>query len=335
MNQSPRFPEKRFARTPSSLLSPGGLRLMALCMVLSLSLAGCCFKMYKDVFFGLVKNAKAVAHTVELLISHQYYTAVNEVFKVVSSINTSCPPRAIPPEKLSRLPIEVDFNLLHEYLDAGGQVRVATVPPTSPDEIVTEADLSRLYGISESDNYKFVFATHQDLYVYIFQIDATGEVAWQFPREVTTADGTILCNPWHDAQGVNPVTAERVLRMPAHDDDWLYFNENGRNGVENFFLIASKVRQIELEEALAAAVEAAALEKAGDPNKFTETAIKLPLIVPKGQSGLTNQEGSASAKVSTIQTEQGPVSYTPRSFDSKDDTIVIARSVLHLPERGK
>lgn len=311
----------------------GHSRLLSIALV-ALLLGGCCAQMWKSAFMSVIHNAPTVVKAVEKVISAQYFSAVQDVVKVCSGINTNCPPKRIPPEVLSTLPLEVDFNLLHEFIGPNDQVQVTTVPDIAPEELKNQNDIDRLYGISESDNYKFVFVSHQDLYIYVFQIDATGELAWQFPEAVKTETGSELINPWHDAQGVNPVPAEQLVRVPENVDDWLYLNENGRNGVENFFIVASKSRQIELEQALARAVKVAQEEKAKDPSKFTETIINLPLVLDDQHTGLvTDRDGAERSGKQTIATEAGPVAYSPRTFEGGGETIILARSVLHLPPR--
>ncbi len=303
---------------------------------LAISASGCCWKMVRDITLHMIDNADKVVVAVMLTATQQYVAAVRDLFNVCSRINTSCPPRAVSPKKLSKLPLEVDFNLLHEYIDAKGDVRVATVAPVKPEEILSEADVKALPGISEADNYKFVLAAHQDLYIYVFQIDATGEVAWQYPREIETENGLEKVNSWFDAEGVGPLPAEKVLRIPADDDLWFHLNASGRNGVENFFVVASKMRQTGLEQALEQAVQAAAKQKESNPDSFQKTVINLPLVIRPDKTGLSSGEGTPAAETRTIRTNSGAaIPYSPETFTGKASTILMGRSILHLPPASK
>lgn len=299
-----------------------------------LLISGCCWKMVSDITLHMVNNAPQIVETVMQVAAGEYVAALKNTFKICSKINTRCPPRPIKPEKLDKLPIELDFNLLQEYLGANGEAQVRTVAPVSPEEIQSTADLDWLPAISESDNYKFVAVSHRPLYLYIFQVDATGELAWQFPRHVETEGGLVEVNPWPWAQGVNPIAAERIVRVPENDDEWYFLNEKGRDAVENFIVVASKYRQIELEEALAETVKAAQAAAKANPETFTQPIVKVPLVIPPDRTGLRVFEGGESAEVRTIQTESGALPYTPRSFTSDGDTILMARSVYHLPPRN-
>lgn len=307
--------------------------------VLCLLLAGCCTSLWKGVFQKPVENGSAVVESVQKTDSVKYAAAVENLFDVVSSINTGCAPKKIKPKTPNASPLQLDFNLLHEFMGPDDRVQVTTVPAVSPGQWESANGIAGLYGISESDNYKFAFAPNQNAFVYVFRIAATGDVTWMYPRAVETATGEQTINPSAGATGANPTPGGRVTELPAREGDWLYLDPSGRSGLENYFVVVSKARQIGLEMALAQTVAAAREEMTqnlalGGP---PETVVHLPLIVPQSHSGLAggrSGDATTNGEEREIQTQSGPVAYTPRTFKAEGETILLARSVLHLPPRN-
>lgn len=253
-----------------------------------------------------------------------YALALSNLFEVLTRLTDQ------GAKTTDRPPIQMEFNLLHLAIGDAAP-RLTTVPAIDFEQGPPLDTMEALYAVSEDDNFKFVFAPNESLYVYLFQIDATGEVAWQFPQSVVTDSTTTVCNVWPHAEGVNPVTrGTEPAQMPAGADAWLYLNEQGRDGVENFFLIASRTRQVELEEALGAVLAAASIEKEGAAPVFSETAIRRPLSITPDTAPAPVPDGSGGPiPARAIATEAGTLSYTPESVEHPGDPLILVRSFAH------
>ncbi len=316
-------------------ISPRPFFPMFLVFLGCLSLSGCCSGIMRGLFVGRIPNGSEVVRQVEKTKARDYADALEDVIDVVSCINTGCPPKrenSGPGDAPS--PVELDFNLLHAYLGPDDRVRLSSVPTVNPEEVRAAGDIDRVYGISESDNFKFVVLPYSELYVYIFRLDAAGGVEWYYPKMVRSSGGQESVNPWPDAQGVNPVESGVLVLMPGDRRQWLFFGPKGRNGVENFFLVASRARQIGLEEALGRAVQASQKEREANPSTFAQTLVRLPLYLPGARSGVVDPEGTVRRGVRAVATPQGPMVYGARYFESPGDTVVLVRSVVHLPPRS-
>ena len=289
----------------------------------------------RSVFIGTIPNGSEVVRQVEKTKARDYADSLEGVIDVVSCINTGCAPRqADSGSGDAPSPVQLDFNLLHAYLGPDDRVRLSSVPPVNPNEVRTAGDIDRIYGLSESDNFKFAAVPYMELYLYLFRLDAAGGVEWYYPQSVRTPEGQESVNPWPDAQGTIPVASGSLVLMPADRRQWLFFGPKGRNGVENFFLVASRVRQIGLEQALGRAVQAAQKEREDNPSTFAQTLVRLPLYLPEARSGLVDPAGTVRRGVRAVATPQGPMVYGPRYYEGAGDTVVLIRSVVHLPPRS-
>ncbi len=95
---------------------------------------------------------------------------------------------------------------------------------------------------SGRDWYRILAYPQTPGYLYVFQVDSGGAVAWLFPANLTCMFSS----------GANPVAADKLTRIPPlNRDTGLTLDDNV--GVEHIVAVLSAERWPELEEALAAA----------------------------------------------------------------------------------
>ncbi len=90
--------------------------------------------------------------------------------------------------------------------------------------------------LSSADRYRIAVRSHEQCWVYVFQIDATGRLDWLFPRNGS---------PY--SFGANPVEPGAWVQIPARDDA---FQLDDNLGIEHVFAVATCDRWDELEHAL-------------------------------------------------------------------------------------
>jgi hypothetical protein len=94
---------------------------------------------------------------------------------------------------------------------------------------------------SEKDDYLVAAQPLTGGYLYVFQVDSSGQKEWLFPKNDSSA---YSC-------GENPVKAGEVVQVPAADARKALFLDT-RTGVEHIYAVFSAGRWSELEQALAA-----------------------------------------------------------------------------------
>jgi len=289
---------------------------------------------------GPVINAGAYKRAAGKAAGGDYAAAVDGLLDVVARINSTCPPKTgtttggATAEDVNVGPLVLDINLLHEFVGHSERVRVETVLVPGPGSRAKAGENDWVYGVSESDNYKFAIAPTQNVYLYIFQLNAVGEVAWLYPRTVLEDGAPQRINPSPAAEGNNPTPGGKVTTIPTGPGAWAFFSETGRNGVETFFLVVSRVRQTELEQALGAVAAAAMDQRTKDLAVFIQTAVDVPLLVREKRKGLAGEgKVTAAEEDRLVETQAGSAAYTPWRYEGTGDTIVLAWPVLHLPPR--
>jgi len=93
---------------------------------------------------------------------------------------------------------------------------------------------------SEKDDYLIAAQPLTGGYLYVFQVDSSGQKEWLFPRNESSA---YSC-------GENPLKAGQVVQVPAADARKVLFLDT-RTGVEHIYAVFSASRWPELEKALA------------------------------------------------------------------------------------
>jgi hypothetical protein len=106
--------------------------------------------------------------------------------------------------------------------------------------------------LRSGDHYKIIFNSNKDCYVYIFQVDSSGQIFKLFPME--SFKGVPLSN-------LNPVREGRTYVLPASDKAFLL---DRQVGTERIYFIASTERNRELEDLYAE------LKDAGRRNNLSE-----------------------------------------------------------------
>ena len=91
---------------------------------------------------------------------------------------------------------------------------------------------SRLHS---NDQYKIIFSSDQQAYVYIFQVDSAGQIVQLFPME---RYGNLVLN------NLNPVNFGKTVFLPARDKA---FTLDDQIGTERIYFVASRQRSMELE----------------------------------------------------------------------------------------
>jgi hypothetical protein len=94
---------------------------------------------------------------------------------------------------------------------------------------------------SEKDDYLIAAQPLTGGYLYVFQVDSSGQKEWLFPRNESSA---YSC-------GENPLKPGQVVQIPAADARKVLFLDT-RTGVEHIYAVFSASRWPELEQALAA-----------------------------------------------------------------------------------
>jgi hypothetical protein len=89
--------------------------------------------------------------------------------------------------------------------------------------------------LKSGDHYKIVFIPHKDCYVYIFQVDSSGQIFQLFPME--SFQGVLVNN-------FNPAKPDRTYILPSPDKAFVL---DSVVGVERIYFIASDGRDEQLE----------------------------------------------------------------------------------------
>jgi hypothetical protein len=89
--------------------------------------------------------------------------------------------------------------------------------------------------LTSGDHYKIVFTPDKDCYVYIFQVDSSGQVFQLFPME---SFGGVRVNQF------NPVKQGKKYVLPSPDKAFLL---DKKAGIERLYFIASREQNKELE----------------------------------------------------------------------------------------
>lgn len=126
-------------------------------------------------------------------------------------------------------------------------------------------------AMRSGDLYKVIFTPSRDSYVYIFQVDATGQLYCLFPME--TYAGMRINN-------LNPVQNGKTYFIPAEN----YSFQLDRNiGAESIYFLALRQPDIALEQAYQ---EFLAAQKREQPDQIKQTQSRL-LTTLKGK-GMSN-----------------------------------------------
>ena len=92
---------------------------------------------------------------------------------------------------------------------------------------------------SEVDDYMMVCRPLNEGYLYVFQVDSSGQKEWLFPQNP--------CSTF--SSGSNPVRAHQVIQIPSADGDQVLYLDR-TTGIEHIYAVFSAVPWPELEEAL-------------------------------------------------------------------------------------
>ncbi len=98
--------------------------------------------------------------------------------------------------------------------------------------------------LQSGDRYKIIFTPSVDCFVYIFQVDGAGKIFQLFPMK--SFGGVTLDN-------FNPVKKEQTYYLPAEGKS---FQLDEQIGTEKIYFLASRERDLELEELYRKAFEA-------------------------------------------------------------------------------
>ncbi len=98
--------------------------------------------------------------------------------------------------------------------------------------------------LRSGDHYKIIFTPTEDCYVYIFQVDSANQIYSLFPME---SFGGVTVNKF------NPVYAGGTYYLPAEGKSFVL---DQQTGTEKFYFLASRQRDVELEEQYQRAFEA-------------------------------------------------------------------------------
>ena len=92
--------------------------------------------------------------------------------------------------------------------------------------------------LKTGDHYKIIFSPDKESYVYIFQLDSSGQVFQLFPMKGFKGAG---------ADNLNPVKNGKTYILPAANKA---FTLDKQTGLERIYFVASKERDTELELSL-------------------------------------------------------------------------------------
>jgi|GEM_PF-3370431 len=133
---------------------------------------------------------------------------------------------------------------------------------------------------SGADDYIVALHALTDGYLYVFQIDSTGNLAWLYPSNPASKFSS----------GSNPVSKGQLVQIPARERGRALFLDNNL-GVEHIYAVFSAARWLEFELALGQAPAIADATRPKDP-------ITLPF-------------GLATRGVGGIRAEPDPAPYLP------------------------
>ncbi len=91
-------------------------------------------------------------------------------------------------------------------------------------------------ALKHGDVYKILFSAQESCYVYLFQVDNTGEVEQLFPASSYTG---------LNLENVNPVQSGRRYAVPAHNK---FFEVVEQSHLQALYLLAFRRRNAQLEE---------------------------------------------------------------------------------------
>ena len=103
--------------------------------------------------------------------------------------------------------------------------------------ILQDGDVLR----SELDPYAIVLRPVSAGYLYVFQVDSSGNKEWLFPRNEVSKFSS----------GANPVSAGQVLVLPSATNGVYGFYLDHNSGIEHVYAVFSAARWLDLETALA------------------------------------------------------------------------------------
>ena len=118
---------------------------------------------------------------------------------------------------------------------------------------------------SEKDDYLIAAQALTDGYLYVFQVDSSGQKEWLFPRNESSA---YSC-------GANPVKVGEIVQVPAADTRKALFLDT-RTGIEHIYAVFSATRWPELEDALARKVPEKAPVTAPEPSSMLLAMVDAP-----------------------------------------------------------
>jgi hypothetical protein len=189
----------------------------------------------------------------------------------------------------------VEFDLLREVIIHGDP---------QPVPLEDGAVLKDGRGDPEAgDNLKLVVTPRSDCYLYAVSVDATG---WAQPLF-----------PFGLVQGTNPVRAGQRYEIPENNE-WFYLDEY--RGIETLFLIASRERREDLDQAL---INLAQMER---PQTVGEGRVEEPDVISRGFAG---KRQGRSTTVTTSAGSKRP--YVPSSFlaEAASADLVLTRWFRH------
>lgn len=120
-------------------------------------------------------------------------------------------------------------------------------------------------------------------YLYVFQIDSSGQVAWFFPRNASSI-----------SFGSNPVVANKVIQIPppnAENQTEAFFLDE-QTGIEHVYAVLCAKRWPELESVLAKSIASDALGERSSTNVLPPTIEK-----PFSLASLANKTRGVGGKV--------------------------------------
>ena len=138
---------------------------------------------------------------------------------------------------------------------------------------------------SAVDDYQLVITPHASGFLYLFQIDAGGQVNWLFPKNPATTAST----------GENPVRAGDAVSIPA-GGEWLFLDN--LCGVEHVYAVLSASQWESLERALSRGVSLAEPVQPANPveGRVRSGSVQAPNRLGRRSRGVGGKRPEAAGR---------------------------------------
>lgn len=174
---------------------------------------------------------------------------------------------------------------------------------------------------SEVDDYIIVVQPMSAGYLYVFQVDTAGNIAWLFPRNPTTS---FSC-------GANPVVPNQPLQIPPAEVGRAFFLDQN-TGIEHVYVVFSAARWTELERSLARKTDVA-LASNTPQLPLRGVSVREPLMLATRGIGGMRPSAPSTAPLAVQRVEKGqalslPVIAVPLVADGS--VLVVERWFRHV-----